>query len=74
MNLKHKKILVTGADGFIGSHLVEKLVRSGHDVRALYYKIHLIPGDGWILLPEIYRIAWRYSPEISGIPTGLIRR
>lgn len=29
------KILVTGADGFIGSHLVEELVRRGNDVRAL---------------------------------------
>jgi len=29
------KILVTGADGFIGSHLVENLVRRGHQVRAL---------------------------------------
>ena len=28
------KILVTGADGFIGSHLVEELVRTGRDVRA----------------------------------------
>jgi dTDP-glucose 4,6-dehydratase len=28
------KILVTGADGFIGSHLVEALVREGHDTRA----------------------------------------
>jgi dTDP-glucose 4,6-dehydratase len=34
MDLKHKKILVTGADGFIGSHLVEELVRRGHDVKA----------------------------------------
>ena len=30
-----KKILVTGADGFIGSHLVESLCHSGYDVKAL---------------------------------------
>lgn len=30
-----KKILVTGADGFIGSHLVELLVAEGHEVTAL---------------------------------------
>ncbi|MFC4237027.1 NAD-dependent 4,6-dehydratase LegB [Thalassospira xianhensis] len=34
MQLENKKILVTGADGFIGSHLTEHLVRSGYDVRA----------------------------------------
>jgi NAD dependent epimerase/dehydratase len=28
------KLLVTGADGFIGSHLTEALVRAGHQVRA----------------------------------------
>ena len=28
------KILVTGSDGFIGSHLTEALVRAGHEVRA----------------------------------------
>ena len=28
------RILVTGADGFIGSHLTETLVRAGYDVRA----------------------------------------
>lgn len=30
-----KKVLVTGADGFIGSHLVEMLVERGFEVRAL---------------------------------------
>lgn len=29
-----KKILVTGADGFIGSHLVEELVKKGYQVKA----------------------------------------
>ena len=28
------KVLVTGADGFIGSHLVESLIKKGFDVRA----------------------------------------
>ncbi|MDB5526953.1 MAG: wcaG [Devosia sp.] len=41
------KILVTGADGFIGSHLVETLVRAGHDVRAfvLYNSFNSL---GWL--------------------------
>jgi len=34
MNLNGKKILVTGADGFIGSHLVEKLIDEGYQVKA----------------------------------------
>ena len=29
------KVLVTGADGFIGSHLTESLLVEGYDVRAL---------------------------------------
>ena len=32
-----KKVFVTGADGFIGSHLVDLLVRSGASVRGLVY-------------------------------------
>ena len=34
-NIKNQKVLVTGADGFIGSHLVEMLVAQGARVRAL---------------------------------------
>ena len=38
MSVAPQKVLVTGAGGFIGSHLVERLVRDGHSVRAyLHY-------------------------------------
>lgn len=33
--MKMKKVLVTGADGFIGSHLTELLLKEGYNVRAL---------------------------------------
>lgn len=42
-----KKILVTGADGFIGSHLVEELVKSGRDVKAFAY-YNSFNSWGWL--------------------------
>lgn len=42
-----KKILVTGADGFIGSHLVEELVRQGHQVKAFVY-YNSFNSWGWL--------------------------
>jgi dTDP-glucose 4,6-dehydratase len=41
------KILVTGADGFIGSHLVERLVRLGHRVRAFVF-YNSLGSNGWL--------------------------
>ena len=41
------KVLVTGADGFIGSHVVETLVKSGHDVRA-FVLYNSFNSWGWL--------------------------
>lgn len=41
------KILVTGADGFIGSHLVEELVSRGYNVRAFVY-YNSFNSWGWL--------------------------
>lgn len=42
-----KKILITGADGFIGSHLTETLVRQGYDVRAFVF-YNSFNSWGWL--------------------------
>lgn len=51
-----KKILVTGADGFIGSHLTEMLVREGYDVRAFVY-YNSLNSWGWLD---------RAAPDVAG--------
>ena len=42
-----KKVIVTGADGFIGSHLTEELVRRGDQVKAFCY-YNSFGSNGWL--------------------------
>lgn len=47
MQLANKKVLVTGSEGFIGSHLTEKLVEMGADVTALV-QYNSFNNWGWL--------------------------
>lgn len=47
INLVNKKVLLTGADGFIGSHLAERLLSEGCSIRAFVY-YNSFNSWGWL--------------------------
>ena len=71
MDLKSKKVLVTGADGFIGSHLIEDLLAYGCDVRAFVY-YNSLNSWGWLdtLAPEVTRKLDVFAGDIRD-PNGV---
>ena len=75
MNLSNKRILVTGADGFIGSHLTEELVRRGHMVRA-FVLYNSFNTWGWLdrADPEILKSLDVFAGDIRdphGVKTAM---
>ena len=66
-----KKILVTGADGFIGSHLVEKLLINGYDVKAFVY-YNSFNSWGWLdsFSPELLKNIEVFQGDIRD-PNGV---
>ena len=68
-----KRILVTGAEGFIGSHLTELLVRQGHAVRAMV-QYNSFNTRGWLdqVAPEIKRELDVFAGDVRD-PHGMLR-
>ena len=69
------KILITGADGFIGSHLTEYLVRRGYNVRA-FVLYNSFNSWGWLdqCPPEIQRELDIFTGDIrdpNGVRTAM---
>lgn len=65
MGQKSRRILVTGADGFIGSHLTEELVRRGYNVRA-FVLYNSFNSWGWLDYsePEIKKNIEIFSGDV----------
>ncbi len=65
------KVLVTGSDGFIGSHLTEELVKKGYQVKAFVY-YNSFNNWGWLdILPkEIMRHVEIFQGDIRD-PNGV---
>jgi len=75
MELKNKKVLLTGADGFIGSHLAERLLEEGCHVRAFVY-YNSFNSWGWLdTLPKETRDKFEiFSGDIrdpNGVRTAM---
>ena len=63
-----KKILVAGAGGFIGGHLVAELLRKGHtDIRAVDFTPF---GEWYQKFPPVENL----QLDLTGVPQGCLRK
>ena len=75
MNLAGQRVLVTGADGFIGSHLVEELLTAGCHVRAFVF-YNSFNSRGWLdtLPPDRQRALEFFAGDVRdphGVRTAM---
>jgi len=72
MELRNKRVLVTGSDGFVGSHIVERLVKKGAVVKAFVY-YNSFNSWGWLeTLPKnILKKVEIYTGDIRD-PNGVL--
>lgn len=63
------KVLVSGAGGFLGRHVVQRLLSRGHKVRAIVRPASVEPG--WDDQVEVFRADLRVHPNLVGAFEGI---
>jgi UDP-glucose 4-epimerase len=65
------KVLVTGANGFLGRHVVDALLRRGHEVRALVRPAAALDDLGWPVAVEVHRADLRAAADLPSAFEGV---
>jgi nucleoside-diphosphate-sugar epimerase len=65
------KVLVTGANGFLGRHVVAELLRRGHDVRALVRPAARLECLDWPNAVEVHRADLRVAADLPAAFDGV---
>ena len=65
------KVLVTGANGFLGQHVVAEFLRRGHTVRALIRPAANVAALGWVDRVETFRGDLRATPNLVDAFAGV---
>ena len=65
------KILVTGANGFLGRHVVAELLRNGHTVRCMVRPATRLTGNEWPGEVEVVRADLRVARDLPSVFEGV---
>ena len=65
------RVLITGANGFLGRHVVAEFLRRGHAVRALVRPAARLDDLGWPEPVEVVRADLRVSRELAAAFAGV---
>lgn len=65
------RVLITGANGFLGRHTVDRLLQRGHQVRAFVRPAARLEHLGWSAAVEVFRADLRVGQDLAQAFSGV---